>query len=126
MGKIVIISDEAPAPIGPYSQAVKFNDLVFVSGQIAIDPNTGEFIEADISEQTRRIIKNISAILETADSSLGKIIKLSVFMKNLNDFSKVNEVFKEFLKGDFPARETVEVSRLPMDAHIEISAIAHI
>lgn len=122
--KIKIVSEEAPLPVGPYSQAVKVGNFIFVSGQLPIDPARGEVVRGEIAVQTRQVLRNIEAILNTADSSLGKIVKLSVFVRNLNDFKEVNEVFEEVFQGDYPTRETIEVSRLPMDVEIEISAIA--
>lgn len=126
MSKTLIITDEAPEPIGPYSQAIKHANLVFVSGQIAIDPKTGEMVEGGVKEQARRIMENIEAILQAADSSLDKILKTTIYLKSMDFFSSVNEVFLEYLKGDHPARETVEVSRLPKDADLEISVIASV
>lgn len=125
MGKTIIISDDAPRPIGPYSQAVKFNDLVFVSGQIAIDPKTGEMIEGGIKDQGRQVFENIKALLEAADSSLDKILKFTVYLRSMDFFESLNDIFDEFLEGDHPARETIEVCRLPKEADIEISVIAH-
>lgn len=126
MSKTLIITDEAPEPIGPYSQAIKHANLVFVSGQIAIDPKTGEMVEGGVKEQARCIMENIKAILQAADSSLDKILKATIYLKSMDFFSSVNEVFLEYLKGDHPARETVEVSRLPKDADLEISVIASV
>lgn len=118
-----IHSKSAPAPVGPYSQAISSNGLVFVSGQIALDEN-GILADKDIAEQTKIIFKNIEAILIEAGSNLNKIVKISVFLINLDYFEAANSVFKEMLDEPFPARETVEVSRLPKNADIEISAIA--
>ncbi len=125
MNKTKIISGDAPLPIGPYSQAIKFNGLVFVSGQIAIDPVTAEMIDGGIKDQGRQIMENIKAVLEAADSSLEKVVKLTVYLGSIDFFSSLNDVLKEYFKGDYPARETVEVCRLPKDADIEISCIAH-
>lgn len=122
--KRIIITEEAPLPVGPYSQAIKSDSLVFVSGQIPIDPKTGEMISGSLTEQTRQILANIGAILETADSGLNKIVKISVFLTNLEDFEEVNSVFAEVFTVEPPARETVEVSRIPKEANIEISCIA--
>lgn len=122
--KVKIVSEEAPLPVGPYSQAVKVGNFVFVSGQIPIDSETGEVERGDIKAQTRLALKNLEAILKTADSSISKVAKLSVFVRNLGELKEVNEVFEQVFQGDYPARETVEVSRLPMDVEIEISAIA--
>lgn len=122
--KRIIITEEAPLPTGPYSQAIKSNNLVFVSGQIPIDPKTGEVADGTLADQTRQILNNIKAILETADSGINRIVKISVFMANLSYFEEVNSVFSEFFTVEPPARETVEVSRLPKDVNIEISCIA--
>jgi 2-iminobutanoate/2-iminopropanoate deaminase len=122
--KRIIITEEAPLPIGPYSQAIKSNNLVFVSGQIPIDPRTGEVVDGTLADQTRRILNSIKAILETADSGINRIVKISVFMADLSYFEEVNSVFSEFFTAEPPARETVEVSRLPKDVNIEISCIA--
>lgn len=122
--KRIIITEEAPLPIGPYSQAIKSNNLVFVSGQIPIDPVTGGVVDGTLADQTRQILNNIRAILETADSGINRIVKISVFMANLSYFEEVNSVFSEFFTIEPPARDTVEVSRLPKDVNIEISCIA--
>ncbi len=122
--KRIIITEDAPLPVGPYSQAIKTDNLIFVSGQIPINPETDELVRGDIVEETRQILKNINAVLEAADSSLGKIVKISVFMLDLGQFDRVNQVFSEFFSSEPPARETVEVSRLPKDVDIEISCIA--
>lgn len=118
-----IKSDLAPAPIGPYSQAIISNGLVFISGQIPLDKN-GNLLEATIDEQTRLIFNNIESILKEAGSSLDNLVKISVFLTNLDYFEAANKVFEEALKKPYPARETIEVSRLPKDADIEISVIA--
>jgi 2-iminobutanoate/2-iminopropanoate deaminase len=122
--KRIIITEEAPLPIGPYSQAIKSNNLVFVSGQIPVDPKTGEVVDGTLADQTRQILNSIKAILETADSGINRVVKISVFMANLSYFEEVNSVFSEFFTVEPPARETVEVSRLPKDVNIEISCIA--
>lgn len=122
--KTVIITEEAPLPLGPYVQAVKMGRLIFVSGQISIDPTTGEIIQGTAKEQTALIFKNIKAILEAGDSALSKVLKASVFLRNLDDFKEVNAIFEEVFKENPPARETVEVSRLPGDVKVEISVIA--
>jgi 2-iminobutanoate/2-iminopropanoate deaminase len=124
--KLAITTDKAPKPIGVYSQAIKAGNFIFVSGQIAIDPETGIFCGGDAREQTRLIFKNIEAILTAGDSSLQDTVKLTVFLTDLADFGSINEVFKEFFIDPPPAREVVEVSKLPKDAKIEISAIAYI
>ena len=120
-----IKSAEAPAPVGPYSQAVMSGNLIFVSGQIALD-ESGNLLDASIEGQTRLIFRNITAILKEAGSGLNKIVKISVFLVNMDYFEAANKVFEEALEQPYPARETVEVSRLPKDADIEISVIAEI
>ncbi|MCF6147479.1 MAG: RidA family protein [Candidatus Kuenenia sp.] len=124
MGKIVISTKKAPAAIGPYSQAVKAGDLVFVSGQIPIIPETSEILQGDASAQTRQILENLKNILEAAGTSLDKVVKTTIFMKDLNDYAAVNDVYKEFFQNEPPARAAVQVSRLPKDVAIEIEAIA--
>lgn len=120
-----IKSNSAPQPIGPYSQAIQSSGLIFVSGQIALDQN-GNLIDSEIEEQTKIIFENIESILHEAGSSLDKIVKISVFLKNIDFFTSANAVFEKILKSPYPARETVEVSRLPKDADIEISVIAEV
>ena len=121
---IAIITEEAPLPVGHYSQAIKAGDFIFVSGQIPINPLTDDLIEGDIKTKTRLILRNIEAILKAGSSSISKVVKLTVYIRNLSDFSAVNSIFAEFFVGEPPARETVEVNKLPKDAEIEISAIA--
>jgi len=122
--KRIIISEDAPLPVGPYSQAIKTGNLVFVSGQIPINPKTSEILRGDIADQARQILTNIDAILQVADSSVNKVVKISVFLVNLDQFEKVNTVFAEFFSNEAPARETVGVARLPKNVDIEISCIA--
>lgn len=119
-----IETDRAPKAIGPYSQAVKYENLVFISGQIAIDPDTNQFIGGDIRQQTVRVLENIKAILEEAGLNLNHVIKTTIYLKNIEDFSVVNEIYGHYFGEHKPARATVEVSRLPKDALIEIEAIA--
>ena len=126
MNKRIIRTEKAPKPIGPYSQAVVQNELVFVSGQIAIDPQTGKMIEGGVKEQTTQVMNNVKAILEAADSSMEKVLKTSIFVSNIDFFSTVSEIYEEFFEKDFPARETVEVSALPMSADVEISVTAQL
>ncbi len=123
--KRVLITEDAPMPVGPYSQAIKTGHLIFVSGQLPIDPASGDLLDGDIKEQSRQILKNIDEILKTGDSNLQKLVKLTIFMNNLSDFSQLNEVMDEFFTHEPPARETVEVSNLPLGAQIEISAIGY-
>ena len=124
MSKEIIQTDQAPAAIGPYSQAVKKSGLVFVSGQIAIDPATGELVEGDIQTQTRQVLKNVQAVLEAAGAALDDVVKATVFITNMDDFPLVNEVYSEFFQKQPPARACVEVSRLPKSVQVEIEAIA--
>lgn len=121
--KEYIRTDKAPDAIGPYSQGIILNEMIYTSGQIAIDPATQEFINGDIEVQTRAVLKNLEAVLKAAGSSLDNAVKVNIFLKDMNDFVKVNKIYGEyFLKK--PARSTVEVSRLPKDALIEIDCIA--
>lgn len=117
-----IYSKEAPEPIGPYTQAVQYGNTIFLSGQIGID-RTGEFVSADVVEQTKQAMKNIGFVLKETGLSYENIIKTSIFLKDMNDFPKVNEAYASYFKDQFPARETVEVSRLPKDAKVEISVV---
>jgi 2-iminobutanoate/2-iminopropanoate deaminase len=120
----VISTPNAPKAIGPYSQAIRARGLVFISGQVAIDPATQQVIEGDIAAQTERVIKNISAILSSAESTLDQVVRTTVFLKNMNDFAAMNEVYGKFFNAAPPARSTVEVSRLPKDVLVEIDVIA--
>jgi len=120
----VISTPNAPKAIGPYSQAIRARGLVFISGQVAIDPATQQVIEGDVATQTERVIKNILAILSSAESSLDQVVRTTVFLKNMNDFAAMNEVYGKFFNAAPPARSTVEVSRLPKDMLVEIDVIA--
>jgi 2-iminobutanoate/2-iminopropanoate deaminase len=122
--KTIINTKEAPAPIGPYSQAVKAGNMLFVSGQIAIQPSSGEILTSTIEEETHQVMKNIGAILKEAGANYADIVKTGIFLRDMNDFAKVNTVYGTYFTADFPARETVEVSRLPKDVNVEISVIA--
>lgn len=117
-------TSNAPAALGPYSQAIKAGGIVYTSGQIAIDPATGEFIGGDIAEQTDRVLKNVAAVLEAAGSSLDRVVKTLVFLADMNDFAAMNEVYGKFFPGAPPARSTVQAARLPRDARVEIEAVA--
>lgn len=119
-----IKTDKAPQAIGPYSQAIEANGFVFASGQIAIDPATGELKMGTIEEQTRLVLTYLKAVLEAAGSSFDKVVKCTVFLQDMNDFSKMNGVYAEFFKAPFPARAAVQVARLPKDVKVEIEAIA--
>ncbi len=122
--KEIISTDNAPGAIGPYSQAIKAGNMVFVSGQIPIDPATGEFVAGDIPEQTSQVLTNLSAILDAAGCSLNDVVKTTVFLADMNDFSAMNAVYSEFFIDNKPARATVEAARLPRDARVEIECIA--
>lgn len=124
--KKIIHTTQAPAPIGPYSQAVQAGGFLFVSGQIPINPASGELILDNIEQETHQVMANIKAILEVAGLDFANILKTSIFLKNMDDFAKVNAVYGEYFTADFPARETVQVSRLPKDVNVEISVIAQI
>ncbi len=119
-----IETNHAPSPIGPYAQAVRANGFVFVSGQIPIDPATGAVVEGDIGAQTHQVMKNVAAILDAAGSGLSRVVKTSIFLKNLDDFPEMNRVYAEYLGENKPARATVQVSRLPRDVRVEIEAVA--
>lgn len=123
MEKKVISTTNAPAAIGPYSQAIEVNGFVFASGQIPIIPETGELAQG-IENQTKQALTNVKAIMEAAGLSMANIIKTSVFIKDMNDFAKVNEIYATFFEGDYPARSCVEVARLPKDVLIEVEVIA--
>ena len=120
----VISTSEGPKAIGPYSQAIKANGFVFVSGQVAIDPVTNTLLSGDIAFQTDRVLKNLRAILTAAGSSLDKVVRATVFLKNMNDFAAMNEVYGKYFTSAPPARSTVEVARLPKDVLVEIDVIA--
>ena len=122
--KEIISTQRGPKAIGPYSQALKANGFVFVSGQVAFDPVTGQLVQGDITRQTERVLENLKAILEAAGSSLGRAVKTTVFLKDMGDFVAMNEVYGRYFPADPPARSTVEVARLPRDVRIEIDLIA--
>ncbi len=120
----VVSTEKAPAAIGPYSQALIAGSFIYTSGQIPINPKTGEIINGDIAQQTKQVMENLKAVLEAAGSDLGSVIKTTVFIKNMNDFQTVNSIYNEYFKKPFPARSCVEVARLPKDVGIEIEVIA--
>ena len=122
----IVATDKAPAAIGPYAQANIIGNLVITSGQIPIDPATGNLVEGDIEVQTRQVFANLTAVLEAAGSSLDRIVKTTCFMDNMNDFAKMNEVYASFFSGDYPSRSAVEVAKLPKGALIEIEVIAYL
>jgi 2-iminobutanoate/2-iminopropanoate deaminase len=119
-----VSTPNAPKAIGPYSQAIKANGFVFLSGQVALDPATGNLVEGGIEQQTEQVLKNISAVLQAAGSSWEKVVKTTVFLKNMGEFGQMNEVYGKFCKGAPPARSTVEAARLPRDVSVEIDVIA--
>jgi 2-iminobutanoate/2-iminopropanoate deaminase len=120
----VVSTKDAPQAIGPYSQAIKANGFVFTSGQIAIDPATQQVVAGDVAAQTDRVLRNLSEILEAAGSGLGKVVRSTVFLKNMDDFPAMNKVYGQYFSSDAPARSTVEVTRLPKDVLVEIDVIA--
>ena len=119
-----IVTDLGPKAIGPYSQAVRANGFVFVSGQIALDPRTQELVPGDITAQTERVLENLRAILQAAGSSLEKVVRTTVFLADMSDFASMNQVYARYFRQDFPARSTVQAARLPRDVRVEIDAIA--
>jgi 2-iminobutanoate/2-iminopropanoate deaminase len=120
----IISTKDAPQAIGPYSQAIKTNEFIFTSGQIAIDPATQQVIAGDVAAQTDRVLRNLSEILEAAGSGLGKVVRCTVFLKDMNDFAAMNQVYGKYFSSAPPARSTVEVARLPKDVLVEIDVIA--
>ena len=123
--KRIINTSNAPKPIGPYNQAVISGDLIFISGQVAFDPNTDELVLDDIQKETKQVMENLKSILEEANLSFDNVVKTTIFLSDMNDFQQVNEVYGSYFSNDqAPARETVEVSRLPKDVNVEISMIA--
>lgn len=121
----IINTPNAPAPIGPYNQAVWAGDTLFLSGQIAIDPATSQLIEGTLEEETHQVMKNLQAVLQAAGLDFTNVAKTSIFLKDMGSFSVVNEIYGSYFSGDYPARETVEVSKLPKDVRVEISVIAY-
>jgi len=124
MNKEQIKTDKAPAAIGPYSQAVKTGAFIYTSGQIAIDPATGEIVTGGIETQTARVLENLSEVLSAAGSGLKDVVKTTVFIKDMNDFSKINAVYAQYFEAPYPARSCVEAARLPKDVLVEIEAVA--
>jgi 2-iminobutanoate/2-iminopropanoate deaminase len=122
--KIIVNTNNAPTPIGSYSQAVMLKNTLFVSGQIAIDPSTNQVLHDDIEAETKLIMNNIQAILAQSGMGFENIVKTSIFLKNIDDFAKVDQIYGSYFTKDFPARETIQVSRLPKDVNVEISVIA--
>ena len=124
--KQVIHTDNAPAAIGPYSQAIQIGQLLFTSGQVPIDPETGAIVEGGIQEQARQSLNNIKAILNAAGTNMGAVVKTTVFLQDMNDFAAMNEVYAQFFQEPYPARSAVQVARLPKDVLVEIEAIAQL
>ncbi len=126
MSKKAVRTDKAPSPVGPYSQAIIYNNLVFCSGQIALDPETGQLADRDIESETSRVIENLKAVLESAGSGLDKVLKTTVFLRDMKDFVRMNEVYGSFFIGVPPARSAVQVAALPRGVRIEMECIAEI
>jgi len=127
LGKTTVSTENAPAAIGPYSQAIEIGEMIYTSGQVALDPKTGQMVDGGIREQTVRVLENLKAILASARSDLQKVVKTTVYLKNMSDFAAMNEIYAIYLAKDgwvAPARSTVEVARLPKDALVEIDVIA--
>jgi 2-iminobutanoate/2-iminopropanoate deaminase len=126
MNKETIYTKNAPEPIGPYSQAIKFNNIVFTSGQIGIDPKTGNLVDGGIKEQTKQTIENLINILAAGGSDISNVIKVTVFLKDITEFAAMNEVYAEYFGTSKPARSTIEAARLPRDAKIEMDTITYV
>lgn len=124
MEKKIVKSDEAPKAIGPYSAGVRVGNFVYTAGQLGIDPQTGDFVPGGIEAETRQALKNLKAVLEAAGSSLDQVVKTTVFLKDMNDFGAMNQVYAQFFTENFPARSAVQVARLPKDGSVEIEAVA--
>ncbi|MEL6824275.1 MAG: RidA family protein [Calditrichota bacterium] len=124
MTRRIVKTDQAPDPVGPYNQAVIANGMVYTAGQIAIDPSTNQLMAGTVEEQAHQVLKNLGAVLAEAGSSFGKIVKTTIYLKSMDDFSAVNAIYGTFFSEDAPARSTVEVSRLPKDVLVEIDCIA--
>jgi 2-iminobutanoate/2-iminopropanoate deaminase len=124
MNKKIINTPKAPAPIGPYSQAVLVGNTLYTSGQIAINPANNELVTSTIKEETKMVMENLKAVLEAAEMNFSHVVKCSIFISNMNDFAQINEVYGSYFTSDFPARETVQVACLPKNLNVEISAVA--
>jgi len=122
--KTIINTNEAPSAIGPYSQAVKVNGVLYTSGQIAINPQTSELEIDDLNHETNLVMNNLKAVLKEANMSFKNVVKTTIFLKDMNDFAQVNEIYASYFEGNYPARETVQVAKLPKDVNVEISMIA--
>ena len=119
-----ILTDKAPQPIGPYSQAIRAGDFIFTAGQVPVDPAANKVVEGGVQAQTRRSLENVKAVLEAGGASLSDVVKVTVFLKDMNDFAEVNEVYAEYFTDNKPARSAVQVARLPLDVMVEIEAVA--
>ncbi len=124
MNKEIVTTENAPGAIGPYSQAIKAGGMVYCSGQIPIDPATGNFVSEDVAEQTEQVLKNLNEVLSAAGSTLNDVVKTTVFLADMNDFAAMNDVYAKFFTDNKPARATVQAARLPRDARVEIECIA--
>ncbi|HEV2283091.1 MAG TPA: RidA family protein [bacterium] len=124
MSKRIVRTEEAPQAIGPYSQAVVAGGFVYTAGQLALDPHTGQLVPGDVRIQTKRVMENIKAILETAGSSLANVVKTTIFLRDMNDFGAMNEIYGSYFQEDPPARSTVQVAKLPRDGAVEIEVVA--
>jgi len=124
MEKIVITTKNAPEPIGPYNQAILVNDMLYISGQVCIDPSTGNLKNKDLQEETHQVMQNLKSILQEAGMNFNNVVKTTIFLTDMNRFSEINEIYGKYFDGDFPARETVQVSALPKFVNVEISKIA--
>jgi 2-iminobutanoate/2-iminopropanoate deaminase len=125
MSKSVVLTEKAPQPIGPYSQAVRAGDFLFCSGQIPLDASSGQVASSDVTEQAKKVMENLGSVLTAAGCSWDSVVKSTIFLKSMNDFSKVNEVYGAYFKSTPPARSTIEVSRLPKDVLVEIEVVAY-
>lgn len=125
MEKQIINTNQAPAPIGPYNQAVKAGNILYVSGQIPLDPATGELVKSGITDEAHMAMKNLQAVLKEAGLTFDAVVKTTIFLTDMNDFPKINEVYGSYFSGNYPARETVQVAGLPKGVNVEISVIAH-
>jgi 2-iminobutanoate/2-iminopropanoate deaminase len=119
-----VATEHAPKAVGPYSQAIRVNGFIFLSGQIALDPRTQQLVEGDVAMETERVLENLKAVVEAAGSSLQRVVKTTVFLADMNDFAKMNEVYARYFATPLPARSTVQVARLPRDARVEVDLIA--
>ena len=124
MKKEIISTKSAPVPVGPYSQAVKVGEFIYVSGQVSMDSSTGKLVGASIEDQTRQCLENIKAILEVAGSSIDSVVKVSVFIKDMDEFQEMNKIYGQYFTKNFPARSCVQVAKLPLDVKVEIEVIA--